>query len=212
MKSIIHRVSLSFAGFNDDSLLLFGTKVHTQLFAMTIAYPAPPVGAMAMSATLGNFTNAKVAQAGGGKAATALKNTLREELLTMLRKLAYYVQMECNNDLNLLLDSGFDNVSTNRASTPLDKPSILRVTPGMEGQSLVTCTADSNARGHEVIVAEIDDSGAPGPFRPAVIRSSSRNIPIDGLMPGKLYAFQSRTLGGSTGFSNWSDVVVQRAA
>ena len=58
----------------------------------------------------------------------------------------------------------------------------------------------------------MDENGAPGPFRPAVTRTSSRNIPVDGQIPGKLYAYQGRAIGGLTGFSDWSDVVVQRAA
>jgi len=32
------------------------------------------------------------------------------------------------------------------------------------------------------------------------------------LTPGQLFATQGRTVGGSTTFSDWSDIVIQRAA
>ena len=158
------------------------------------------------------FSDAKVAQAGGGRIPTAEKNQRRAELLDTLQNLAYYVQIASAGVLSYLLNSGFEAISNNRAQTPLTKPSLTRIVTGMSGQALVTITADSNARASEIIVAEIDESGTPGPFRPAVTRTSSRNIPIDDLIPGKLYAYQGRLVGGLADFSDWSDVLVQRAA
>ena len=35
---------------------------------------------------------------------------------------------------------------------------------------------------------------------------------IADLTPGKLFAYQGRTVGGSTTYSDWSDLTVQRAA
>ncbi len=67
-------------------------------------------------------------------------------------------------------------------------------------------------RGTEVRVAEIGEGGVPGPFRPVVFSTSSRNIVVGDLLPGKLYAFRGRNLGGSTAYSDWSDQIVQRAA
>lgn len=205
------RVSLGFAKLQDDVLITFATTVHSELYAQS-EYSAPPVSPSDLMAAITTFTTAKVAQASGGKAATAEKNLRREELLMLLKKLAYYVQVACENDLVLLLSSGFEAVSNNQTRIALQKPSLKRIVPGMSGQTLVTATADPNARGYEVIVAEIDENGTAGSFRPAVTRSSSRNIPIDALTPGKLYAFKGRAIGGATDFSDWSDVVVQRAA
>lgn len=205
------RVSLAFTKLQDDVLITFATTVHSELYAMS-EYSAPPVSPSDLMAAITAFSGAKVAQASGGKVATAEKNLRREELLTLLKKLAYYVQVACENDLVLLLSSGFEAVSTNQTRTVLPKPSLVRIVSGMSGQALVTATADRNARGYEVIVAEIDENGTAGPFRPAVTRTSSRNIPIADLTPGKLYAYQGRAIGGATDFSDWSDVVVQRAA
>jgi hypothetical protein len=206
-----YRVSLTFGKLPDDNLIQFATKVRADLYVQA-AYADPPVSAVAMDKAILDMSEAKVAQASGGKAATAAKNLRREDLLALLRKLAYFVQNACDNNLPVLLGSGFEAASTNRAQSPLAKPVLTRIVPGMSGQTLVTASADPNARGYEIITAEVDESGAPGPFRPPVTRTSSRNIPVDGQIPGKLYAYQGRAIGGLNGFSDWSDVVVQRAA
>lgn len=205
------RVSLGYAKLNDDSLLIFATGVHSQLYAQS-AYPTPPITAADLMGSINTMRDAKVAQATGGKAATAVKNQARNALEEQLRLLAFYVQLNCGSDLAVLLDSGFEAVDLNRAQTQLVKPVILRIQPRVSGEALVTVTADSNARGFEVRVAEVDDQNVPGPFRPPVIRTGSRNMAVDELVPGKLCLFQVRAIGGLTGFSDWSDAVVQRAA
>ena len=205
------RVTLSFGGLPDDTFITFATGVHTLLYASPV-YSTPPVSAPSLQAAIEAFSDAKVAQPNSGKAGTALKNVRRAALIALLEQLANYVQGACSNSLPLLLDSGFGATSFNRAQVPLAKPAIRRIVPGMSGQSLVTLEPDPNSKVYEVMVAELDESGAPGPYRAAVIRTSSRNIPVNDLVPGKLYAFQGRAVGGATGFSDWSDVLVQRAA
>ena len=130
----------------------------------------------------------------------------------MLKELALYVQVASANNLAQLLATGFDAVSLNRTQYPLSKPAILRVMSGMSGEALVTLSTETIARGCEIRVAEIGADGAPGSFRPAVFSTSSRNIAIEALTPGKLFAYQGRTVGGSTTYSDWSDQIVHRAA
>lgn len=210
---LTYRVSLGFAKLNDDSLLVFGAKVHADLYSASSAalYPDPPATAAELLAAINAFSDAKVAQANGGKLATAEKNARREELDTLLKRLATYVQLACNNDLPTLLASGFDATSTNRAKEPLPKLEILRIAPGMSGQSLVTAVAQRNARSYEMRMAEVDEQGAPGPWAAPVTSTSSRRIALANQVPGRLYAVQGRSFGAS-GYSEWSDVVVQRAA
>lgn len=205
-----YRVSLAFGRLPDDSLITFAHTVREQLYAQAV-FSAPPVTAVELEALTAAFANAKAAQPLGGKIATAHKNQHREILVDALKKLAYYVQVACDNDLALLLSSGFDSMSMNRGRAQLPRPSITRIANGLSGSSLVTTTANSNARSHEVIVAEILPDNTLGPFRPSIVSTSSRNILVPNLEPGKLYAYRSRAVGGSTGFSDWSDTIVQRA-
>ncbi|HBB96624.1 MAG TPA: hypothetical protein DC054_14665 [Blastocatellia bacterium] len=44
-----------------------------------------------------------------------------------------------------------------------------------------------------------------GDWAPSVFSSDSRRIAFEGLTPGVVYTVQVRSLGGSTGQSNWSD-------
>ncbi len=212
MKTPIIRVLLAFGnGMPDDTLITFARSVHTLLYGAA-GFTNIPVTAVILEAAIDAFATAKAAQASGGKAATAEKNNRRSELVALLKQLAFYVQVASNNDLAMLLSSGFEAVSTNRAQVPLAKPSVLRVVTGMSGEALVTLSAEKASRGSEVRVAEVDASGTPGPYRPVVSRTSSRNIPITELVPGQLYAYQGRNFGGATTYSDWSDVIIQRAA
>lgn len=195
----------------DDTLITFSRSVHAQQY-VAVGFTNIPVPTKILEEAIDGFSSAKAAQVNGGMAATAEKNKRRETLIALLKQLAFYVQVASNNDLAQLLSSGFRAVSTNRAQVPLTKPAVLRVVTGMTGEALVTMSTEQASRGCEVRVAEVDASGAPGAFRPVVARTSSRNVPIQELIPGKLYAYQGRSFGGATTFSDWSDILVQRAA
>lgn len=206
----ILRVLLSFGSSPDNDLITFGRKILSLLYAAGFTdIPVPPED---LQAAIESFALAKADQSSGGTAATAEKDKQRAALLVLLKKLAAYVQEASNNDLAMLLSSGFGAVSLNRAQYPLSKPAILRITTGMTGEALVTISTEKISRGCEVRVAEIGEDGAPGEFVILPFSTSSRNISVTARVPGKLYAYQGRTMGGSTTYSDWSDVVVQRAA
>ena len=71
------------------------------------AFPTPTVDLKAVQVAAEGLKEALSAQAHGGIAATAEKNNKREILITLLRKLKHYVEDNCNNDLAVLLSSGF---------------------------------------------------------------------------------------------------------
>lgn len=212
MKTPTIRVSLGFAnGTPDNTLITFARNVLALIYNLP-DLPEVPVPAQTLSTAIDAFAEAKAAQPNGGKAATATKNDRRDELIAPLKILANFVQVAGNNNLALLLSTGFEAVSQNRAQYPLAKPVIERMTPGMTGTMLVTLSREQVARGCEIRVAEIGPEGAPGEFRTPFFSSTSRNVKVENLVPGALFAIQGRTMGGSTGSSDWSDVVIQRAA
>ncbi len=204
------KVSLSFGKIPDSELTLVAKTVLENMYARAV-FNSPPVPESVLRATIAAFQEAKVEQADGGRRATALKNQRRAELLDLLRKLADYVQLTCDGDMVILLSSGFQAKSENRSRTPLEKAVLLRVVHGHSGQSLVTTKAQPNVRSWEVVVVELAEDGKPGPNRKVSLHTSSRNIPVNGLTPGKLHSYQARALGGSTGSSAWSDPLIQRA-
>jgi len=111
------KVSFGFARLSDGDLDNFAQGV-IEAITGNATYPTPPVTIVNLQAAKDDFTAKLAASQTGGQADTAAKNNSRQALLGDLRQVASYVQIRCNNDLNLLLTSGFEAQSTNRASTP----------------------------------------------------------------------------------------------
>lgn len=200
------RVNLGFANAPDHTLEETAGAVSDNLYGKP-AYPTPPVTQPNLQAGLTALTESIAAQVQGGTAATAHKNNMRDALIDLLRQLAGYVQENHGNDLAVLLSSGFEAVSTSRASSPLDKPRIKDILNGNSGQLILRGTPIPNARCFEVRFAAIGAGGAPGPWQSAGLITNSRSMPVNGLTPGTMYVFQIRAVGGSTGYSDWSDAV-----
>lgn len=147
------------------------------------------------------FWDSYVATNWGGKAVTARKNANREALLTALRSQAGYVEHICRSDPAGLLSSGFTNASPNRAQSPLLTPAILKILNERSGQLTLRVKSVPNARNYQVQIRT-----GEGEWQDAVIHSKARRIEVPNLMPGTVYQFRVRALGGSTGTSDWSQV------
>ena len=205
------RVLLNFVNAPDAAVLERGQAVHSNLYTSDLwqvpPNPAIPITATVLATAISDF-NLSIAEAEqGGPPDTADKNSKREALVDLLRHLAGYVQDNHGNDLAKLLASGFQAASTNRASGPLEAPSITDIVNGMSGQLILRVTAVANAKVYEARYALIGAGGAPGPWTSLPLFSSTRNMAVNGLTPGSTYQFQVRAVGGSTGYSDWSDPV-----
>ena len=117
----------------------------------------------------------------------------------MLRLLAGYVQINCNNDMALLLSSGFQAQNVNNAQVPLTQPEGLAIKNGTSGQLVARVNPVKNTSMYE------GRAKADGDWLPSVFTGDSQHIIFDGLTPGKTYTVQARALGGLTGQSDWSD-------
>jgi hypothetical protein len=197
--------SLAFAKYTDSEIDPFTEGVITSLDGNQ-NFPSPIVPVAALQAALAQYRAAMAGMAQGGKQATALKNAMREEMLTLLRKEALYVQNASGNDLPVLLSSGFEAASTNRAQTPLDKPTIMDIQNNASTQLQLRLTTVLNARAYEVQIKT-----GTGDWTTAGLFTRSRRIVVADLTPGTTYTFQARAIGGSTGYSDWSDPVSHMA-
>jgi len=176
------------------------------------AFPAPTVEIKAVQGAADGLTAALAAQALGGTAATAEKNNRREELIEVLRKLKHYVEDNCGNDLAVLLSSGFQAAASTRNRSPLANPSILSIEFGNSTELVLRVTPIARARCYNVQSAAVGAGNVPGPWQDAGMYTSSRSITIAGLVPGTTYVFQVRAVGGSTGYSDWSNPVSRMCA
>src|SRR6266404_7098153 len=118
------RTSRSYGRFPDLDVSAFTGGVITGLTGNT-DLDDPPVTPVDLGKLKKTFDDAIVAAADGGTLQTAKKDAARAELVTALNKDASYVDINCDEDLTILLSSGYQPVSTNRAQTVLGAPEIL---------------------------------------------------------------------------------------
>jgi hypothetical protein len=109
------------------------------------------------------------------------RNNSRQTLLGMLRQLAAYVQMSCNNDQATLLGSGFEMQSTTRTSAPLEQPESLTLKNGSAGQLVAAVEPVRNANIYE---GRIKQDG--GDWLPSVFSGDSQHIIFSGRCAGKI--------------------------
>ncbi len=200
-----YHVSLGFAQLPDSDLDEFTGAVVAGLTGNP-AFTTPAVSIADLTAAQTAFEDAMTAMAQGGTQATADKNAKRDALVALLRTEAQYVQLNGKNDLPTLLSSGFQVNSTNTAQSPLDTPSIVQITNEMSTQLVVRVQGVDNARAYEAQV-----KNGTGGFLPAGTFTQSRRMILTGLTPGQNYTVQVRAVGGSTGYSDWSDPVSHMA-
>ncbi len=165
-----------------------------------------------MQAAADSLNEALAAQAHGGTAATAEKNNREEALVALLRKVKHYVEDNCGDDPAVLLSSGFQAAADNRNRSPLATPSIVNVDLGNSTELVLRVSAIARARCYEVRSAAVGSDSVPGPWQPAGLFTNSRSITIAGLAPGTTYVFLVRAIGGSTGYSDWSNPVSRMCA
>jgi hypothetical protein len=196
---MIAKVSLGFARISDTELDNFAQAVVAGMTG-NVTFPDPPVMMATLQTAIEEFSARVSAAQLGGPVASAAKNNSRGTLIGILRLLAAYVHMSCNGDLVLLLGSGFEAQGTKGASVPLDRPLGLTIKNGGTGQLLARVNPVKNRNMYEGRL-KLDGSD----WLPSVFASDSKRIAFEGLTPGQTYTIQVRALGGSTGYSDWSD-------
>ena len=170
------------------------------------AFPNPPVDLKTLQAAADDLNAALVAQVHGGTKATAEKNNRREALIGLLRTLKHYVEDDCGGDVAVLLSSGFPAAAA-RIRSPLANPSILSIDFGNTAELVLKVTRIANAKCYELRMALLGAGNVPGPWETAGVFTVSRSITVPGLVRGKSYMFQVRAIGGSTGYTDWSNPV-----
>jgi hypothetical protein len=201
------RVALGFTQQTDHKLEELAGAV---LAGMTgnKEYPSPPVDMAMLHTALTDFTVAIAAQATGGKQATLDKNTKRHALIVLLRKLASYVQGNCNDDETILLSSGF-KIPASGARRPqinLSKPVFSGVDNGHTTQLVLKVKKDPNGQAYELRIATITGA-TTGPWQSAGVFTDPRVMTVTNLTPATKYAFQVRAVGRGNVYSDWSDPV-----
>jgi hypothetical protein len=193
------KVSLVYNAYPDGILDETGTAIIGCLTG-NLAFPALTVPLATITARQLVFREAMALAAYGGTQLTAAKNAARQLFCDGLDANAMYVQAIARYDLAMLLSSGYQVASTNRAQIQLPAPTILGLDNEMSTQLVLRLSPIANAYCYEV-----QTSVGTGAWQAAGTFTAARKIIITSLTPGTVYNVQARAIGGSTGYSDWSD-------
>ena len=161
--------------------------------------PADPTAPVDLLTRQTALQAAIAASIGGGSALTSAKLDAVEAAIAWLDALAFYVQTVARYDLTMLLSSGFQAASSNRAQSPLAAPTILGIDTDISTQLTLHLTPITNASGYEV-----QFNTAASDWKTIMFSTKARSIVLAGLTSGTLYNLRARALGGSENYSPWS--------
>jgi hypothetical protein len=142
----------------------------------------------------------------GSKKAKSLRDRLGEEVIRILRALAMYVELNCKDDMNTFLSSGFQPRSRTRTPAgPLAQPSLTGLDQGFSGQLRASIKPVRNAKHYDVRSGQLGPGGLPpANWSIETVPNTKGAVPINGLTPGTTYAVQVRAYGAA-GFTEWTD-------
>lgn len=204
----IIKVVLRLRDMNDEA---FEVKAQSIIQNMTdnAKFPAPIPELDTLKTAFAAFQAALVKQQSGSKADTASKNAARVTLEQAYRALAYIVEVKSNNDLAVLLTSGYDARKDSTPSGRLPKPEDLKVAlTEKTGSVKLSVKKISNARGYMFQYAL---SPATDESQWKTVTGTSRSMTIDGLEPGKSYTFRVAGIGSDPNIL-FSDTVTRIVA
>lgn len=194
------RVSLAIL-YLPVALFLMGARSIVIALTGNLNYPTP-FPALADITTALDDLGAKIAAAAGrDKTAIAERDSAWETAKTLIRQLASYVQMHCQNDLAILLSSGFTTTKTPAPVGPVAAPENLRLSrTGMNGQVLARFKrVYGTSGGYTVQTGATPD----GPFTD-YINSGRTSVLIDGRTPLSTVGIRVRA-NGAAGPGPWSE-------
>jgi hypothetical protein len=178
----------------DDQLL---TKALHIIACMTdnIHFPdATPRVTKAETAT-NEFKVALLDAQDGGKTKTAIKNQKRKVLENALKELALYVRLNCNDDITIMLTSGYDGQNDKEPLPAPGAPENFKVEYG-PGSGTINASVDTH-KGAKVYVYEYALVPEAGNEPHWVKLIGSRKQKIRGLVPRNEYMFRSAIKGNS---------------
>jgi hypothetical protein len=201
------RVKLSFTRQHGDQLVSRAAAVGDGVPAHPEVFPAAPVDGPTLKAQTAAYVAAYAAALeDGGKKAMAERFRQESALTETLRKLAHYVEIACNQNMDTFLLSGFEAVSTSPSpSKPPAQPVIVKVTPSASRQMVVSFSSVGKVVKQyrlRYVAAPLPGSAQAEPT--TMLLANAKPVAISNLMPGTNYTFQVCAWNG-LGFSDWSD-------
>ena len=139
------RIATGFGKDPDNDVVSLSLDVEDGL-ADNPAFPDLPVKLADVATQRLAFVASMTEARKRGTDRTRLKIAAKQALVDLLLKLAFYCQGEAIHNLDALLSTGFEVVSNNRTSGPLDTPAILALFNNVSGQLTVRGQGVLNGR------------------------------------------------------------------
>jgi hypothetical protein len=199
------KAALNFGRLLPEQLLALGYAILKALTG-NVNFTTLPLDLAVLKSALDAY-NVSIGDAkDGSKKAITLRNQQGEEVIRMLRVLAFYVELNCKDDLNVFLTSGFTPRSHTRTpAQALDQPMIVDIEQGITGQLLASIKAVRGAKTYELRYGPVGAGGAtPVSWLAQTASKAKPAAAINGLTPGTTYAIQVRAYG-PLGYTEWSD-------
>jgi Fibronectin type III domain len=142
----------------------------------------------------------------GSKKVITQKNKQRETVIKMLRLLARYVEVNCDNDMAKFTSSGFVAASTEKAPpAPLAIPVIRSIDHGdISGELVIQVQPVPKALSYDIRYGVVVNGGPPSSWTTKTVSKTRPPVGLQGLTPGTVYAFQVRAQG-KLGYTDWTD-------
>ncbi len=207
------KVRLDLQARSDDDLPPFSQAISTAMAAQPLFASMVPT-ALVFNAAVADFIAKLQAQRlakAAARQATQDKNTSRLALENVLNLRGGYVQTTSNGNASVILSAAMPLRRTPTPMGVLPPPLGLRVDlNGTEGKMILNWDAVSGARTYLVQRAIVVD-GVTGPWE--IMEAGLKpTLTLNGMTVGTLYAFRVAAMGGSSGMSDWSTVVMRTAA
>jgi hypothetical protein len=183
----------NFSKLKDDEL---NTKANHILLCMTgnLHFPDATSKTAKVQTALDDFNEALIAAEDGGRPKTADKIKKRKALEKALKELALYVQLNCNDDVVILLTTGFDVYKDSEPAEEPGAPVNFKVEAGKNsGSVIVSVDANKLARMYVFDYALVTETGEPN-WKTAI---GKKRMVIKDLIPGKKYMFRAALKGNS---------------
>ena len=201
------KVITGFIRLSDDEFNTFAQHIIDSITGnKNYLTPTPTLAAITTART--EFNTALAAMRNGGKGNTVVKNQKRATLEELLGALSLYIQMNCKNDMGILLSSGFNARKESDPVGILLKPENFKVQIGPNSGSIklsVNKITGANAYIYKWALTPITEQTA---WETEV---SSSTVTIKNLTLGKEYAFKVAGKGAADEVV-YSDIITHYVA
>jgi hypothetical protein len=172
------------------------TKADHILLCMTgnSNYPDATPLVIKVKTARDEFSTSLVSAKDGGKPKTADKDKKRKVLAKALKDLALHVQLNCKDDVSILLTSGYDARKDGEPAEEPGAPENFKVESGANSGSVdVSVDSNENANIYVFEYAPVPETGEPS--WNTLVGKKKRTI--RDLVPGKKYMFRAALKGKS---------------